>query len=74
MKYVIIMQICSALSGTCQEAYKPTIEFESFYDCGIAGYSLASSSIKKINPQIVEKDKLYIRFGCVEKTLEKKDA
>ena len=68
------MQICSALSGTCQEAYKPAIQFETFYDCGISGYSIAGSAIKKIDRELVEKDKLYVRFGCIEQNLEEEDA
>ena len=74
MKFIIIMQICSALSGTCQEAYKPTIQFGTFYDCGIGGYSIAGSTIEKIDRELVEKNKLYVRFGCIEQNLEEKDA
>ena len=73
MKFVIIMQICSALSGTCQEAYKPAIQFGTFYDCGISGYSIAGSAIKKMDRKLVEKDKLYVRFGCIEQNLEEED-
>ena len=68
------MQICSALSGTCQEAYKPAIQFGTFYDCGISGYSIAGSAIKKMDREIVEKNKLYVRFGCIEKHLGEEDA
>ncbi len=68
------MQICSALSGTCQEAYKPAIQFGTFYDCGISGYSIASSTMKAMKQELVNKDKLYVRFGCIEKNLEEEDA
>ena len=74
MKFIIIMQICSALSSTCQEPYKPAIQFGTFYDCGISGYSIAGSTIKKMNKELVEKDKLYVRFGCIEQNLEEEDA
>ena len=68
------MQLCSALTITCQEAYKPSIQFGTFYDCGISGYSIAGSTIKKIDRELVEKDKLYVRFGCIEQNLEEEDA
>ena len=68
------MQLCSALTNTCQEAYKPNIQFGTFYDCGISGYSIAGSTIKKIDRELVEKDKLYVRFGCIEQNLEEEDA
>ena len=74
MKFVLIIQICSALTNTCQEAYKPTVQFGTFYDCGISGYSIASSTIKKMSRELVEKDKIYVRFGCIEKNLKEEDA
>ena len=74
MKYILIMQLCSGLTSTCQEAYKPSIQFGTFYDCGISGYSIASSTIKKMDRELVEKDKLYVRFGCIEQNLEEEDA
>ena len=74
MKFVLIIQICSALTNTCQEAYKPTVQFGTFYDCGISGYSIASSTIKKMDRELVEKDKIYVRFGCIEKNLKEENA
>ena len=74
MKFVLIMQLCSALSGTCQEPYRPAIEFINFYDCGISGYSIAGSTIKKIHRELVEKDKNYVIFVCIEQNLKEEDA
>ena len=74
MKFVLIMQLCSALTSTCQEVYKPGIQFGTFYDCGISGYSIAGSTIKKMDRELVEKDKLYVRFGCIEQNLKEEDA
>ena len=68
------MQLCSALTNTCQETYKPSIESQTFYDCAISGYSIAGSTIKQMDKELVKKDKLYIRFGCVEQNLEEEDA
>ena len=68
------MQICSALSNTCEKPYTPNINFGTFYDCGISGYSIAGSTIKKLNVDKVNKDKLYVRFGCIEKNVEEEDA
>ena len=74
MKFILIMQLCSALSNTCEEPYRPAIEFGTFYNCGISGYSIAGSTIKKLNVDKVNKDKLYVRFGCIEKNIEEEDA
>ena len=68
------MQLCSALSGACQEPYRPAIQFGTFYDCGISGYSIAGSTIKKMNVDKVNKDKLYVRFGCIEKNVKEENA
>ena len=74
MKYILIMQLCSALTGSCQEPYRAGIEFNNFYDSGISGYSIAGSTIKKMDRELVKKDKLYVRFGCIEQNLEEEDA
>ena len=74
MKYILIMQLCSALSGTCEKPYTPNINFGTFYDCGISGYSIAGSTIKGMKQELVNKDKLYVRFGCIENNLEEEDA
>jgi hypothetical protein len=74
MKFILVMQLCSALSNTCEKPYTPNINFGTFYDCGISGYSIASSKIKTMNQELVNKDKLYVRFGCIEKKLEEEDA
>tara|TARA_R100000742_G_C4163712_1_gene4404 strand:+ start:190 stop:414 length:225 start_codon:yes stop_codon:yes gene_type:complete len=74
MKFILIMQLCSALSNTCEEPYRPAIEFGNFYNCGIGGYSIAMSTIKKMNVDKVNKNKLYVRFGCIEKNVEEEDA
>jgi hypothetical protein len=74
MKFILVMQLCSALSNTCEKPYTPNINFGTFYDCGISGYSIAGSTIKTMNQELVNKDKLYVRFGCIEKNLEEEDA
>lgn len=67
MKFVLILQICSALSGTCETAQKASVQFGTFYECGIGGYSIAGSTIKQMDQKLVNKEKLYIKFGCLER-------
>ena len=74
MKFVLIMQLCSALSSTCEKPYTSNIQFGTFYDCGIGGYSIANSTIKEMKQELVNKNKLYVRFGCIEKNVEEEDA
>ena len=74
MKYMLIMQLCSALTGSCQEPYRAGIEFNNFYDCGVSGYSIAGTTIKQMNKELISENKLYLRFGCIEQNLEEEDA
>ena len=74
MKYILIMQLCSALSGTCEKPYTPSITFDTFYYCGISGYSIAGSTIKEMKQELVNKNKMYVRFGCIEKNIQEEDA
>jgi hypothetical protein len=74
MKFVLVLQICSALLGTCENTYRPAITFDTFHDCGIGGYSIAGSKMKELDSNLVNKEKLYVKFGCVEVKLEEENA
>lgn len=67
MKFILILQLCSALSGTCETPEKASIQFDTFYDCGVGGYSIAGSKLKELNHKLVNQEKLYIKFGCLER-------
>ena len=66
MKFVLLLTMCSYVSGTCLPPYEWPIKFDSGYECSIAGYEEASKKLKEIGPEEVNKYKLSITFSCAE--------
>ncbi len=63
MKFLLVMQICSAISLQCM----PDVvvgSYKSHYECATVGYINAMSSIQKMGPDMINKDRIIIRFSC----------
>lgn len=63
-KFVLILYICSIVSNTCNNGFVPGLEFSNHYDCAEAGYSLASASLKELDKETVNKERIAIKFEC----------
>jgi len=73
MKFILILQLCSLISGQCLESTTPGYMFKSHYDCAIAGYALGQESMKLLaqdesyyGKNRINKEKLAIKFECKE--------
>ena len=63
MKFLLVMQICSAINLQCL----PDVvigSYDSHYDCATVGYLNAMSSLQKMGPDMINKDRIIIRFSC----------
>ena len=63
MKFLLIMQICSAINLQCM----PDVvvgDYKTHYDCATAGYLNAISSVQQMGPEMINKDRIIIRFSC----------
>ena len=63
MKFLLVMQICSAINLQCM----PDVgggSYDSHYECATVGYLNAMSSIQKMGPDMINKDRIIIRFSC----------
>jgi hypothetical protein len=72
IKYILIMQICSSLSGQCEAPKTMGIQFNDHYHCAISGYSIAGSMMKELGDQRVNDELINIRFGC-RRIMEKEE-
>ena len=60
------------LNGKCIEPQIPGYQFESHYDCALAGYAMSQQSLKMLSEdeyyglERINKEKLAIRFECRE--------
>ena len=64
MKFVLMLTMCSYVSGACMPAYEWPTKFDSGYDCSIFGYEEAARKLKEIGKEEVNEYKISITFTC----------
>ncbi len=70
MKYIIILYMCSMVSGECPSNNVVGYQFNNHYDCVIAGYKEAYNAFKsledmeELEKNYIEQEKLVIKFEC----------
>ena len=67
MKITLAFLLCSYVAESCLPPYIHPIEFDSEYDCMIAGYSESLKKIESLGRREVSKYVVYIKFMCSEK-------
>ena len=63
MKFLLIMQVCSAVHMSCMERM-PVNEYPTHFDCATAGYLNAITTVQRMGPEMINKDRIIIRFSC----------
>ena len=67
MKFILVLQICLSIAQTCMPPIKAdNILYDSWYDCGKAGYKSAYEILDKLTKVEVNKAKTMIQFRCIE--------
>ena len=66
MKYMLIIQICSAIYQQCSDPHPNFQYYDSFYDCSTAGYLNALTINQSLGIEEVNKGKILINFKCEE--------
>ena len=68
MKFGLAFLLCSYIAESCLPTYFHDFEFDSEYECMVAGYSESLKKIQEIGPVDVNEYRMYIKFGCFEVT------
>ena len=63
IKFVLIMKVCSALTGNCLPEHNAGVH-DGWYECAMAGSLNTLNAIQEIGELEVNKRKLYITFKC----------
>jgi len=69
-KFILIMYMCSMVSGQCPSSHIPGFEFDTHSDCVLNGYKIAHSTFKSLeaneewDEEYVENNKIVVRFDC----------
>ena len=64
MKIALAFILCSYVADTCLPPQVYQKQFDTNYECMIAGYTESLNKIKEIGPEEVNKYDMYIKFGC----------
>ena len=63
MKFLLIMQVCSALHMSCMNEM-PAGEYKTHFDCATAGYLNAICLTREVGSMIVDRDRITVKFEC----------
>ena len=72
MKYILILYMCSMVSGECPSSTIAGYQFESHYQCVDAGYGVSQQTFRNLEDleewsrEYIEQEKIAIRFECKE--------
>ena len=72
MKYILILYMCSMVSGECPTSTISGWQFENHYDCVNAGYGVSQQTFRNLEDleewsrEYIEQQKIAIRFECKE--------
>ena len=72
MKYILILYMCSMVSGECPTSTISGYQFENHYDCVNAGYGVSQQTFRNLEEleewsrEYIEQQKIAIRFECKE--------
>ena len=64
MKFALAFLLCSSIAETCLPPHVYHLEFETEYECKVAGYKESLNKIVEIGPKDVNTHSMYIKFGC----------
>ncbi len=69
-KFVLVMFMCSVVSGQCPSSHIPGFSFESHTACVEYGYRMAHSTFKTLKEneeftdEYIENNKIVVKFEC----------
>ena len=63
MKFLLIMQVCSALQMSCMNSMVVG-KYSTHFDCATAGYLNAVGMTRQIGEKVVNRDRITIKFEC----------
>ena len=63
MKFLLIMQVCSALHMSCMDTVEVGM-YKTHFDCATAGYLNAIGLTREIEEKVVNRYRITIKFEC----------
>ena len=72
MKFILILHLCSVVTGKCMESSIPGLTYTSHYDCALGGYKMAYKTFQVLKDDDyygldrINDEKIAIKFECKE--------
>ena len=63
MKFLLIIQVCSAIHLACMDEM-PAGEYKTHFDCATAGYLNAMGLMRELGEAEVNRSQITIQFKC----------
>ena len=63
MKFLLIMQVCSAMEMSCMDPMEAGM-YTTHFDCATAGYLNAIGLTREVGEDISNRDRITIKFEC----------
>ena len=63
MKFLLIMQVCSAMTMSCMDRMEVGM-YKTHFDCATAGYLNAIGLTREVGQVVVDKDRITVKFEC----------
>ena len=68
MKFILVLQVCSAVYQQCSDPFPKLQPYNTFYDCATAGYLNAITINQELGMDEVIKGKIMVNFKCEQIT------
>ena len=70
MKYILVLYLCSMVSGECPSSTISMYQFDNHYDCVNAGYGVSQQTFRNLevleewDRDYINEHKIAVRFEC----------
>ncbi len=65
IKYLLILQVCSFLTGECKPPVELEQKYNSRYECAAAGSLNSLTLLQKEGADVINEYKLSVKYGCI---------
>ena len=66
MKFILMVSVCSAITGLCDAPMKAEPPFDSYRECAIFGYESSAQFLFRLDENKINNERIYTKFWCQE--------
>ena len=66
MKFILLVSVCSAITGLCDAPMKTEPPFDSYKECAVFGYESSAQFLFRLDENKINNERIYTKFWCQE--------